>query len=71
MMSAALPTPAAKSARPATGGMAGYWLCELLWGDAGWQRDTQSDGRVWAWCGLQGRLRAEPADGLPPTRGTR
>jgi hypothetical protein len=31
------------------GGMAGYWLCERTRGHAGWHRDTEPDGRIWAW----------------------
>jgi hypothetical protein len=31
------------------GGMVGYWLCERPLGHEGWHRDTEEDGRVWAW----------------------
>ena len=33
--------------------MAGYWLCELPRGHQGWHRDTEEDGRVWVWRGME------------------
>lgn len=35
------------------GGMAGYWLCELPRGHQGGHRDTEEDGRVWVWRGME------------------
>ena len=35
------------------GGYVGYWLCELGRGHSGWHRDTQDDGEVWMWSGME------------------